>query len=66
MEKHPPVCIPVGRPNEVKEAVLFSDLQGTPLDEATDTQVGSIMPKFEYQRYIEIDVPGTTKPPKKP
>lgn len=54
LEKHPPICVPVGRPAAVKEAVLFSDLQGTPLDEAADTQVGSIMPKFEYRRYIEV------------
>lgn len=63
-EKHPPVCIPVGKPNE-PGAVMFGNFQGTPLDQAEDTQVGSIMPKFEYRRYIEIPVPGTTVPPKK-
>jgi hypothetical protein len=63
-EKHPPVCIPVGKPNE-PGAVMFGNFQGTPLDQAEDTQVGSIMPKFEYRRYIEIPVAGTTVPPKK-
>jgi hypothetical protein len=52
----PPVCIPVGKPNELKEVIMTGGLTGTPLDEAQDTQVGSIMPKFEFRRYIEIDV----------
>ena len=65
LQKHPPVCIPVNKLNEVSEAVLFSTLQGTPLEEANKTEVGSIMPKFEYRRYIDIPVPGTTEPPKK-
>lgn len=65
LEKHPPVCIPVGKPNTVSEPIIYSTLQGTPLSEATDTQIGSIMPKFEYRRYIDIPVPGTTIPPKK-
>ena len=29
-------------------------LLGTPLDDAADTQVGSIMPKFEYKEYVEL------------
>lgn len=57
----PPICIPVGKPNEMAEVVLYRNLQGTPIGE--DTQVGSIMPKFEYRRYIEIDTAGTTEPP---
>ena len=63
-EKHPPVCIPVGKPNE-PTPVMFGNFQGTLLDQAQDTQVGSIMPKFEYRRYIEVPVPGTTVPPAK-
>lgn len=61
-ERHPPVCIPVGKPN-VPTEVMFGSFHGTSLDEAQDTQVGSIMPKFEYRRYIEVPVPGTTKKP---
>jgi len=52
-EKHPPVCIPVGGKSPVSP-VVFGDLMGTPLDDANQTQVGSIMPKFEYNEYIEI------------
>jgi hypothetical protein len=60
MQNLPPVCIPVGKKtDELSEVVLYSKLQGTSLDEAADTQIGSIMPKFEYRRYIEIGVPGT-------
>ena len=52
-EKHPPVCIPVGQKNSVSP-VVFGDLMGTNLNEANDTQVGSILPKFEYNEYIEL------------
>jgi len=52
-EKHPPVCIPVGGKSPVSP-VVFGDLLGTSLDDANHTQVGSIMPKFEYNEYIEI------------
>lgn len=63
----PPVCIPVGKQSDtLADVVLYSTLQGTPLDEAKNTQVGSIMPKFEYRRYIDIDVPGSTVPPPAP
>lgn len=63
LQKLPPVCVPVGKPNDVKEIIMGGGLQGTSLDEAQDTQIGSIMPKFEFRQYIEIDTPGTfTKP----
>ena len=51
--KHPPICVPVGVKHPVSP-VVFGDLLGTNLDEAKDTQVGSIMPKFEYKEYIEV------------
>lgn len=63
LHKFPPVCVPFGKANQVSESVMFSKLQGTPLEEAKETGMGSIMPKFEYRRYIEVPVPGTTKPP---
>jgi hypothetical protein len=66
MQKFPPVCIPVGKKNEPKDITVYSKLQGTSLQEADDTQVGSIMPKFEYREYIEIPVPGTKTPPPAP
>ena len=64
LQNLPPVCVPLGKPNELKEVIMSGGLQGTSLNEAQDTQVGSIMPKFEFRRYIEIETPGTyTKPP---
>lgn len=66
LQKFPPVCIPVGKKNEVSDPIIYSKLEGTPLSEAQDSQVGSIMPKFEYRPYIEIPVPGTTTPPPAP
>jgi hypothetical protein len=57
------VCVPLGKPNDLKEVIMQGGLQGTSLEEAQDTQVGSIMPKFEYRRYIEIETPGTTIKP---
>ena len=63
LQNLPPVCVPLGKPNELKEVIMNGGLQGTPLDEAQDTQVGSIMPKFEFRRYIEIETPGTLTAP---
>jgi hypothetical protein len=63
LQKLPPVCVPLGKPNDLKEVIMQGGLQGTSLEEAQDTQVGSIMPKFEYRRYIEIETPGTTIKP---
>ncbi len=61
MQNLPPVCIPVGKKtDDLAEVVMYSKLQGTSLEEAQDTQIGSIMPKFEYRRYIEIGVAETT------
>lgn len=63
LQNLPPVCVPIGKPNDLKEVIMGNGIQGTSLDEAQDTQVGSIMPKFEFRRYIELDTPGTlTKP----
>lgn len=59
--KTPPICIPVGKPNDIPEIIIYNGLQGTNLEDSMkNTQVGSIMPKFEYVRYIDIDVPGST------
>ena len=65
LQRHPPVCIPVNNKSTEVPSVIFSKIMGTPLKEAENTTVGSIMPNFEYRRYIEIPVPGTTEPPKK-
>ena len=49
----PPICVPVGEKHSVSP-VVFGDLLGTTLEESKDTQVGSIMPKFEYKEYIDV------------
>jgi len=59
-QRHPPVCIPLNGKNTVNP-VVFGDYSGTPLSEANQTQVGSIMPMFEYREYI--DIPPINKTP---
>jgi len=59
-QRHPPVCIPLNGKNPVSP-VVFGDYSGTPLNEANQTQVGSIMPMFEYREYI--DIPPVNKTP---
>lgn len=49
----PPVCVPVGGAQKVNP-VVFGDTVGTSLDEAKNTAVGSILPKFEYNEYVEL------------
>lgn len=56
-QQRPPVCNSLGR-KPLTQPMMDSSklLLGTPLDEATDTQVGSIMPKFEYKEYVDVPV----------
>jgi len=58
-QRHPPICTRVGSETPVAPTMTNSKLGwfGTPLDEAADTAVGSILPKFDYKPYI--DVPAT-------
>jgi len=58
-EFRPPICNNLGVKNEAKPIFTESKLlfQGTDLDKAfEDTQVGSIMPKFEYKEYNDIRI----------
>jgi hypothetical protein len=59
-QPQPPVCHSLGRNPNTQPTMMSNSklLLGTPLDEAGDTQVGSIMPKFEYKEFV--DVPVTT------
>jgi len=51
----PPVCTSVGQKPLTQPLLMNSKLLlGTPLDDAADTQVGSIMPKFTYQQYVDV------------
>ena len=55
----PPICTSLGQkqlemPVFTESKLLF---QGTELERAfTDTQVGSIMPKFEYKEYQDVRI----------
>jgi hypothetical protein len=50
-QKRPPVCTTPGQPAVVQPLLTNSELLlGTPLTEAKQTQVGSIMPGFEYKQ----------------
>lgn len=54
-QQRPPVCTSLGRPSLVQPVMMASTtLMGTPLDEANDTAVGSIMPQFIYKEYVSI------------
>lgn len=58
-QSRPPVCNSLGRAPLVQPLMNDSKLLlGTPLEQAADTEVGSIMPKFDYKEYV--DVPVTT------
>lgn len=50
-QKQPPVCTSPGQPSVVQPVLVNSELMlGTPLCDANQTQVGSIMPKFEFKQ----------------
>jgi hypothetical protein len=55
-QQRSPVCTSVGQRPMTQPMMDNSKLLlGTPLDEASDdTQVGSIMPKFEYKEYVDV------------
>lgn len=49
-QKRPPVCTTPGQPAVVQPLLLNSKLLlGTPIQDASQTQIGSIMPKFEFK-----------------
>lgn len=58
--QRPPVCTTLGKPSLVQPVVLGSSvaINGTPLGDAADTGIGSIMPKFTYKEYIDVQVKG--------
>ena len=54
-QEFPPVCTTLGQKPLVQPVMTNSALLlGTPLGDAKNTQVGSIMPKFEYKEYVSI------------
>lgn len=57
-QKRPPVCNMLGQKPNVQPLMANSKLLlGTSLEEAKDTQVGTMMPKFKYQEYATVPVP---------
>lgn len=60
-QRHPPVCTVPGQPPIIQPLLNDSKLMlGTPLCEAEQTQVGSIMPMFEYK---EMPTPSSSSTP---
>lgn len=56
-QKRAPICTTVGQASPTQPVMTNSSLLlGTPLDEAQETQVGSIMPKFEFKEYVDVPV----------
>jgi hypothetical protein len=54
-QQRPPVCTTLGQKPLIQPVMVNSSLLlGTPLEDAADTQVGSIMPKFKYTEYITV------------
>jgi hypothetical protein len=54
-QERPPVCTTLGQKPLIQPLMAPSSLLlGTPLEDAEDTQVGSIMPKFKYTEYISV------------
>jgi hypothetical protein len=55
-----PVCTTLGQKPLVQPVMTNSPLLlGTSLDDAEDTEVGSIMPKFEFKEYVPIMIQKT-------
>lgn len=50
-QKHPPVCY--GSKGKYQPRIEQTALIGTLLDDAKDTEIGSIMPKFTYKEYYD-------------
>lgn len=59
--KQTPVCTTLGQ-QPLTQPVMTSSklLLGTPLDDSMNTQVGSIMPKFEYTEFVDVPKGVTT------
>jgi hypothetical protein len=59
-QQRPPVCTTLGKPALVQPVYLQSSLalHSTDLGEASDTGVGSIMPKFGYKEYVNVPIKG--------
>lgn len=55
-QERPPVCTTLGQPALTVQPLLENSrlLLGTPLTDAKNTGVGSIMPKFEFNQYVDV------------
>jgi len=52
-EHNPPVCTTLGRQQNYRE---YESDKYTTIKESIDTDIGSIMPKFQYNEYVEIPI----------
>lgn len=56
-QRPPPVCTTLGQKPMIMPMMNNSKLLlGTSLEDSVDTEVGSIMPKFEYKEYVPLMV----------
>jgi hypothetical protein len=56
-QRRPPVCNMLGQKPNIRPVFVNSELLlGTPLHEAADTEVGTMMPKFKYQTYQSVPI----------
>lgn len=57
-QQRAPVCTTLGQPSLVQPVYISSDksLMGTPIHDARQTGVGSIMPKFSYKEYVDMNI----------
>jgi hypothetical protein len=58
-QRQPPICNSLGRKPLTQPLLSNSKLLlGTELSESSNTQVGSIMPKFEYKEFVDVPLKG--------
>jgi len=56
-QQRPPVCIPFGNTYDPSPLMVVpGNLVGTPLAEAADTAVGSMLPNFEFKPYVDVPI----------
>lgn len=63
-QQRAPVCTSLGQP-AIVQPVYMGSMMGAPLADARQSGVGSIMPKFSYKEYIDMNVKkecSSTKP----
>ena len=52
-EHNPPICTTLGQPQQYREYESGKSHKYTTIKESIETDIGSIMPKFQYKEYVE-------------